>query len=112
MLLNSVVIKNISLVDLPLFNSDLEGELIEPVNGLKESLHEFQGLIISSREYDRGISGELKKTLSWGIHAQIALREVLVTMWGRIIEDKTLSMELIGTLNYFCNEIENSHIEG
>lgn len=113
-------IANITIVnlgDLPLFNPDLELDDIPAVATLKSNLKSADGLIISSPEYAHGISGVMKNALDWLVsgdefvnipimlintspratHAQLMLREVLVTMSGIIIEKSCVTIPLLGT---------------
>ena len=109
---------------LPLFNPDRESENIISVKRLKNELSKSNGLIISSPEYAHGISGVLKNALDWLVsceefpyipvallntspratHAQAALREVISTMSGNIIESASMSIPLLGT-NFDANAI-------
>jgi NAD(P)H-dependent FMN reductase len=102
---------------LPIFNPDREGENIPELTTLKHSLSESNGLIIASPEYAHGISGPLKNALDWLVsgaefpykpimlintsprasHAQAALREVLSTMSGNIIENSCVTIPLLGS---------------
>src|SRR5215469_12924589 len=51
---------------LPFFNSDLEaGQLPEPVARLRQVVAKADGILISSPEYARGVSGVLKNALDW-----------------------------------------------
>ena len=132
--------------DLPLFNPDRENESIPPLENLKKNLNESSGLILATPEYAHGISGPLKNALDWLVsgvefphkpimlintsprasHAQVHLREVLITMSGNIIEKAYVSIPLLSSgldcdgiiknigianilqegLNRFCDEIE------
>lgn len=52
--------------NLPLFNEDLESEpLPEEVVAMKETLEDADAVIISTPEYNRGMSGVLKNTIDW-----------------------------------------------
>jgi chromate reductase, NAD(P)H dehydrogenase (quinone) len=54
------------LNDIPLYNSDLEGDLIpEPVCALRAAVAASDGIILSSPEYNHGMSGVLKNALDW-----------------------------------------------
>ncbi|PWQ97962.1 FMN reductase [Leucothrix arctica] len=106
-----------SISELPLFNPDREGENIPALATLKLALEAADGLVISSPEYAHGISGPLKNALDWLVsgsefpeipimlintsprarHAQDALREVVTTMSGRVIEKASVSIPLLGT---------------
>lgn len=103
--------------ELPLFNPDLEDGYIPSFEALRLALSESDGLIISSPEYAHGISGSLKNALDWLVsssefpdipimlvntsprasHAQLALREVVTTMSGTVIEDACISVPLLGS---------------
>jgi len=102
---------------IPLFNPDREDENIGVIKKLQKELHKSDGLLISSPEYAHGISGVLKNALDWLVsgedfpdipvalyntsprarHAQEALREVISTMSGNIIEGASVSVPLLGT---------------
>lgn len=92
---------------LPLFNPDREHELIPVVTELKSRVLAADGLIIASPEYAHGISGPMKNALDWLVsgeeipnkpvllintsprahHALDALREVLLTMSARLMQE-------------------------
>lgn len=101
---------------LPLFNPDLEEEELLSVERFKNELGYSDGIVIASPEYAHGISGVMKNALDWLVsgeefinmpvmlintsprahHAQDALREVVVTMSGRIVENACLTLPLLG----------------
>lgn len=103
--------------DLPLFNPDRENETIPALQELKAALAEADGLIIASPEYAHGISGPLKNALDWLVgaaefpykpimlintspraqHGPLALREVLKTMSGCIVEEAGVTIALLGS---------------
>lgn len=103
--------------DLPLFNPDMDEERVPAVEAMKSALGHANGLIIASPEYAHGISGVLKNALDWLVsgeefvgmpvmlinasprahHAQEALREVVITMSGSIVERACLSVPLLGS---------------
>ena len=103
--------------NMPLFNPDLSVQNLPAVRDLQERLSKSDGLIIASPEYAHGISGVLKNALDWLVadpkfvalpvalfnasprasHAQQALREVINTMSGNIIEDACASVALLGS---------------
>jgi chromate reductase len=102
---------------LPLFNPDRESEYIPAVAKLKSVVAEATGLIIASPEYAHGISGPMKNGLDWLVsgsefpckpimlintsprasHALEALKEVLATMSGMVIESAYVSIPLLGS---------------
>ena len=114
---------------LPLFNPDREDEDLPSLRVLKKSLGDAAGLIIATPEYAHGISGPLKNALDWLVsgvefpdkpimlvntspranHAQEALREVLSTMSGVVIEKACVSIPLLST-DFSCNEIVEDRI--
>ena len=103
--------------ELPLFNPDREAERISAVEALKSNLADAKGLIIASPEYAHGISGPMKNALDWLVsgvefpdkpimlintsprasHALEALRDVLVTMSGNIIDSACIAIPLLGS---------------
>ena len=135
---------------LPLFNPDREGESILALEELKSVLAEASGVIIASPEYAHGISGPMKNALDWLVssiefpyksimlintsprasHALEALKEVLTTMSGIVIERANVSIPLLSSeldkdgilsseemssalkagLKEFCNEIERQKL--
>ena len=105
------------IADLPLFNPDKEGDENPAFERLRLLLDQYCGLIITSPEYAHGISGPLKNALDWlvsgvgfpdkpvmlintsprAIHAEQALKEVLVTMSANIIDQAYVSIPLLGS---------------
>lgn len=102
---------------LPHFNADLDGEgLPDVVAVFRARLKAADGIIISSPEYARGIPGTLKNALDWlvgdgdfenrpvallgasarGVAGDAALRLVLGTMGGRVIEAASVTLNLLG----------------
>ena len=102
---------------LPHFNPDLDVEpLPAPVVAWRKRIHDVDGLLISSPEYARGIPGSLKNAFDWlvsgpehdgkpiaffhaserGVASQAALRLVLETMSGRIVDAATITIPLLG----------------
>lgn len=105
------------LGELPLFNPDEEEEPGAAVLTLKSALADADGLIVASPEYAHGISGVMKNALDWLVsgeefidmpvmlintsprahHAQDALREVITTMSGHIIDSACVSVSLLSS---------------
>jgi len=95
------------LHELPLFNPDLEPELIPAVVRWRAAVCACDALVIASPEYAHGISGPMKNALDWLVsgeefvhkplalwnaapratHAYAALREVVTVMSGRLVEE-------------------------
>ena len=104
---------------LPHFTPDLDrpdGDLPAEVAAFRASIAAADALIIASPEYAHGIPGSFKNALDWlvggpefpgkpimlvhaaarGTHARAALREVLTTMSGQVL-DVTLTVPLLGS---------------
>jgi chromate reductase, NAD(P)H dehydrogenase (quinone) len=103
---------------LPFFNSDLESRhLPEQVAQFRAVIGAADGLLISSPEYARGVSGVMKNALDWLVgsedfpgkpvalintspratHALAALTLTLETMSARLIKDASITLPLLGT---------------
>lgn len=55
-----------SIGDLPLYNQDIDVEPpVEPVAALRAAIGAADGIVISSPEYNYGMSGVLKNALDW-----------------------------------------------
>lgn len=100
---------------LPHFNPDLEARLPAEVVELRERVGRAGGLLISCPEYARGIPGSFKNALDWLVGsltfpdkpvalintsprasaAQAALRLVLTTMSARLIEEASITVDLL-----------------
>lgn len=111
------IIYRAGLIELPLFNPDMENPEPSTVTELRNELGQADGLIIASPEYAHGISGVLKNALDWlvngeefvympvllfntsprAIHAQAALREVVKTMSGIVDDKASISVPLLGS---------------
>jgi chromate reductase len=101
-----------SLEAVPLYNADLDGEdKPAPVVALKNAIRDCDGLVLSSPEYNYGVSGVLKNALDWasrpgyqsvlkdkpvlimtsspglvgGVRAQGQLRQTLAATLSRVI---------------------------
>jgi chromate reductase, NAD(P)H dehydrogenase (quinone) len=105
---------------LPFFNSDLEGErLPEVVARFRTAIGAADGLLISSPEYARGVSGVMKNALDWLVgshefpgkpvalintspratHALNSLTITLETMSAHLVKDASITLPLLGTSN-------------
>ncbi|HVW70367.1 MAG TPA: NADPH-dependent FMN reductase, partial [Steroidobacteraceae bacterium] len=105
----------VDLGSLPHFNPDLESAPPAAVVELRERVGQAAGLLISCPEYARGIPGSFKNALDWLVGsltfpgkavalintsprasaAQAALRLVLTTMSARIIEEASITVDLL-----------------
>ena len=105
------------LAELPHFNPDLLEDPPEAVIELRAIIGQADGLLFSCPEYARGIPGAFKNMLDWLVsseefpgkpvalfnasprasHAQAALRLVLETMSASIIEDASMTVNLLSS---------------
>lgn len=107
------------LGELPFFNSDLETaeHLPKAVSAFRQMIGAADGLLISSPEYARGVSGVMKNALDWlvgssefpgkpvalintsprAIHALAALTLTLETMSANMIREASITLPLLGT---------------
>jgi chromate reductase, NAD(P)H dehydrogenase (quinone) len=107
--------------ELPFFNSDLETpeRLPETVSMFRQIVGATDGLLISSPEYARGVSGVMKNALDWLVgssefpgksvalintspratHALAALTLTLETMSANVVRDASITLPLLGTAN-------------
>jgi chromate reductase, NAD(P)H dehydrogenase (quinone) len=106
--------------ELPFFNSDLEAEeLPQQVARFRQVIANADGILISSPEYARGVSGVMKNALDWLVgseefpgkpvalintspratHALAALTITLETMSAQLIKDASITLPLLGTTN-------------
>src|SRR5579864_6857680 len=113
---------------LPFFNSDLEAKrLPEQVAGFRKAIGAADGLLISSPEYARGVSGVMKNALDWLVgshefpgkpvalintspratHALAALTLTLETMSANLIHQASITLPLLGTTNEAGSMVEN-----
>ncbi|SJZ72573.1 NAD(P)H-dependent FMN reductase [Enhydrobacter aerosaccus] len=103
------------MADLPHFNPDLENDLPQGIVDLHARIGAADGLLISCPEYARGIPGSFKNMLDWLVgsstfpgkpvalfntsprasEAQAALRLVLQTMSAHIVDQASLSVDLL-----------------
>lgn len=101
--------------ELPHFNPDFETSLPPSVVALRADVGRAGGLLICCPEYARGIPGSFKNVLDWLVGdpdfhakpvalfnasprasaAQAALRLVLTTMSARIVEEASITMDLM-----------------
>ena len=108
----SINIQVVTLNDIPLYNEDLDTATgVSAVNALKRLISSCDGVLISTPEYNHGISGVLKNTLDWlsrpvfescfkdkpvsiissskaftgGVRAQYQLRETLISMHAQLV---------------------------
>jgi NAD(P)H-dependent FMN reductase len=105
---------------LPFFNSDLEAEnLPQEVVAFRKIIAAADGLLISSPEYARGVSGVIKNALDWLVgshefpgkpvalinaspratHALAALTLTLETMSAEVVAEASITLPLLGTVN-------------
>jgi NAD(P)H-dependent FMN reductase/catechol 2,3-dioxygenase-like lactoylglutathione lyase family enzyme len=101
---------------IPPFNPDCDAESPAPVRRFRDALASCDAVLISSPEYAHGVSGVLKNALDWIVgtgelidkpvallnasaratHAHAALRETLITMSARVIDEASPVIPLDG----------------
>jgi chromate reductase len=111
----SVVIHD-KLAQLPFFNPDLEDDLPAVVAEFRDVVRDASGLLISSPEYARGVSGVLKNGLDWLVgagevsgtpvallntsprstHAHASLLEILRTMALPVVNEDDCTLDVLG----------------
>jgi chromate reductase, NAD(P)H dehydrogenase (quinone) len=105
---------------LPFFNSGFEaGNFPEEVAAFRKIIAAADGLLISSPEYARDVSGVMKNALDWLVgssefpgkpvalintspratHALAALTLTLETMSAEVVADASITLPLLGTVN-------------
>jgi chromate reductase, NAD(P)H dehydrogenase (quinone) len=105
---------------LPFFNSDLEVDALpDEVARFRSAIASADGVLISSPEYARGVSGVMKNALDWLVgseqfsgkpvalintspratHALAALTMTLETMSAQLVGDASITLPLLGTAN-------------
>jgi chromate reductase len=103
--------------NLPFFNSDLDDErLPRSVAEFRAAIGAADGLLISSPEYARGVSGVMKNSLDWLVssfefpdkpvalintspratHALAALTLTLETMSAQLVKEASITLPLLG----------------
>lgn len=118
---------------LPFFNSDLEAEnLPAEAATFRQIIGAADGLLISSPEYARGVSGVMKNALDWLVgsyefpgkpvalinispratHALAALTLTLETMSANLVSDASITLPLLGTVNDAGSIAENPEFAG
>lgn len=105
------------LGELPLFNPDIEATDPAPVRQLRERILAADALVIASPEYAHGVTGAMKNALDWMVgnesfvdkpvallnaspratHAQAALRETIVTMSARLVDEACITVPILGS---------------
>lgn len=58
-------VEMLDISEFPLFNADLESTMPESVLNFKKKIEMAEGIIISTPEYNRSISGVLKNAIDW-----------------------------------------------
>ncbi|SBS32633.1 FMN-dependent NADPH-azoreductase [Marinomonas spartinae] len=129
---DDVIVEIGEIKALPLFNPDLDEAQIPALQRLKAQLTQASGLIIASPEYAHGISGPMKNALDWLVsgvefpykpimlintsprasHGLAALREVLTTMSGVIIDSAFVSIPLLSSELDKEGILENPELSG
>ena len=102
---------------LPLFNPDIEYTDPAPVAELRAQINAADGVLIASPEYAHGVTGVMKNALDWmvgceafvnkpvallnasprAVHAQAALRETIMVMSARLVEEASTTVPILGS---------------
>jgi len=114
---NVEIVLYTDIVNLPLFNPDLEGYEPDSVLNLRKLVGSVDGILIASPEYAHGVSGVMKNALDWLVsgeefvgkpvalyntsprasHAYAALQEIISVMSAYIVNEACISVALLGT---------------
>ena len=119
---------------LPFFNSDLETpeRLPDEVAAFRQMIGAADGILISSPEYARGVSGVMKNALDWLVGsfefpgkpvalintsprataALAAITLTLQTMSASVIQDGSITLPLLGTTNDATSFAANPELAG
>ena len=119
---------------LPFFNSDLETpeRLPGEVVAFRQMIGAADGILISSPEYARGVSGVMKNALDWLVGsfefpgkpvalintsprataALAAITLTLETMSANVIQDGSITLPLLGTTNDAASILANPELAG
>ncbi len=104
------------IVDLPLFNPDIEFTDPAPVAKLRAQVIAADALIIASPEYAHGVTGVLKNALDWlvgseafvnkpialfnaspsSVYAPAALKEIVTVISARVVDDASIDLPIRG----------------
>jgi chromate reductase len=101
-----MMIETFDLADIPLYNQDVEEQGDPaPVAGFKEAIDRCDGVLISTPEYQHGISGVLKNALDWASRpaGRSVMRNKPVAIMGASpspIGTARSHLQLRHTLNY------------
>ena len=115
--------------ELPLFNPDIEEQMPARVRVYHQAIAACDALLIASPEYAHGVTGVLKNALDWlvsfegfvgksvaifnasprSLHADAALREILVTMSANLVTEACLALPLRGTGISEQGIVESAH---
>jgi chromate reductase len=113
----SVIVLYKDLQNLPHFNPDWDGD--DPpdiVKALRREVALADGMIICSPEYAHGVAGSMKNALDWlvgscefpgkpialintsdrAVHSPAQLRETLITMSARFVDEASITLRLVG----------------
>ena len=105
------------LGDLPHYNPDLEENPPDTVRAFRALVRDAAGLLIASPEYMHGVPGSMKNALDWLVgggddfvgkpvvllnaspratRAQESLKDTLTIMAGRVVEEASIAVSLLG----------------
>jgi chromate reductase len=104
-------IETFDLIDIPLYNQDVEDQGDpEPVGEFKEAISMCDGVLISTPEYQHGMSGVLKNALDWASRpaGESVMKDKPVAIMGASpspIGTARSHIQLRHTLNYLQSDM-------
>jgi NAD(P)H-dependent FMN reductase len=101
----------------PLYNPDIEEPAPPQIMDFRAQLRVADGVLLASPEYAHGVTGAMKNALDWVVgcdafvnkpvallnassratHAQVALSETIAVMSGRIVEEASIAVPILGS---------------
>ena len=97
-----MVIEELDIYDIPLFNADVEAEPAQSVTDFKESVAAADGLLIVTPEYNWGIPAVTKNLIDWASRRN--------TPPGNVLLDKPVSIMAISGGTRGTGALARSHV--
>ena len=97
-----MVIEELDIYDIPLFNADVEAEPAQSVTDFKESVAAADGLLIVTPEYNWGIPAVTKNLIDWASRRN--------TPPGNVLLDKPVSIMAIAGGTRGTGALARSHV--
>ena len=99
---NGMVIEELDISVIPLFNADLEDEPLQSVTAFKESVDAADGLLIVTPEYNWGIPAVTKNLIDWASRNN--------TPPGNVLLNKPVSIMAIASGPRGTGALARSHV--